>query len=94
MKKKIRWTRLALNDLTQIRSYIARDNGSAARKVTAKIMADILSLTENPARGRNGRVKGTRELILADLPYIVVYGLRGDYVEILTVFHTSRCWPD
>lgn len=43
--------------------------------------------------GRAGRVAGTRELVVADTPYIIPYRVRGDAVEILRVFHAARKWP-
>ncbi len=33
---------------------------------------------------------GTRELIVTNLPYIVLYRVSGDAVEILRVFHTAQ----
>lgn len=42
--------------------------------------------------GRMGRALGTRELVLGDLPYIIVYRVTKR-VEILAVVHTARLWP-
>ena len=42
--------------------------------------------------GRIGRARGTRELILGDLPYIIVYRVTKR-VEILAVVHMARQWP-
>ncbi|WP_016918795.1 hypothetical protein [Methylocystis parvus] len=39
-------------------------------------------------------MKGTRELPLAELPYIVAYRVKSDGVEILTIIHTAQKWPD
>jgi len=39
-------------------------------------------------------VPGTRELIVTKTRYIVPYRVRGETVEILRVFHTSRRLPD
>jgi hypothetical protein len=36
-----------------------------------------------PNRGRRGAEPGTRELVVAGLPYIVVYRVKDDAVEIL-----------
>lgn len=40
--------------------------------------------------GRPGERKGTRELISA--PYVVVYRLHKDAVEILHVWHGAQNW--
>jgi hypothetical protein len=39
-------------------------------------------------------VPGTRELIVTKTRYVVPYRVRGETVEILRVFHTSRRLPD
>jgi len=36
----------------------------------------------------------TRELIVAKTRYIVPYRVRGETVEVLRVFHTSRRLPE
>jgi plasmid stabilization system protein ParE len=46
-----------------------------------------------PHRGRAGRLFGTRELIHPELPYIVVYRVARESVEVLRVLHTSIRWP-
>jgi len=43
-----------------------------ARRVVLRILHDVESLLpENPHMGRPGRVPGTRELVIAQTPYIV-----------------------
>jgi plasmid stabilization system protein ParE len=43
-----------------------------------------------PNRGRPGREDKTRELITAPLPYIVVYRVKSDSVEILHIHHGAQ----
>jgi addiction module RelE/StbE family toxin len=90
---RIIWRRAALNDLEAIREFIAQDNPQAAMRVRAAIRAAVDPLANYPNLGRTGRVDGTRELIVVDLPYIVVYRVAEDTVRILAVIHTSRQWP-
>ena len=48
-----------------------------------------------PQLGRRGRVKATRELVIAGTPLNVAYTvLRGQVVEILAVIHGAHEWPD
>jgi toxin ParE1/3/4 len=47
-----------------------------------------------PLMGRLGRVEGTRELVIANTPYILIYRVKLESVEILRVFHTSKRYPD
>ncbi len=44
--------------------------------------------------GRKGRVRGTLELVINGIPYIVPYRIREKQVQVLSVYHTSRKWPE
>lgn len=90
----IRWTRRAGRRLDLIGQFIENDNATAAGRVVARIVSAVDRLAEQPNMGRPGRIKGTRELVLADIPYIVVYRVNTSAVEILTVMHAARRWPD
>jgi addiction module RelE/StbE family toxin len=91
---RIRWTEPAARDLTQICDYIQEhDNGTTARRVALSIYERISTLMEFPERGRQGRVMGARELIIAGLPYLAVYRVREHDVEILRILHGAQAWP-
>jgi plasmid stabilization system protein ParE len=90
---RVRWLRKALHNLGQEAAYVASDDAAAARLVVERILASVAQLAHQPGLGRPGRVAGTRELIVHKTRYIVPYRVRGDTVEILRVFHTSRCLP-
>ncbi len=92
---KVRWTRQSLKDLKCLHEYIAEENLEAAGEMVARIHeAATEHLTLHPRMGKEGRVSGTRELILAGTPYIIVYVLKGSEIQIVTVLHSSRRWPD
>ncbi|MGA3177996.1 MAG: type II toxin-antitoxin system RelE/ParE family toxin [Candidatus Acidiferrum sp.] len=62
---RIRWTEPAARDLTQICDYIQEhDSGNTARRIALSIYERVSALIEFPERGRQGRIKETRELIL------------------------------
>ena len=46
-----------------------------------------------PFRGLQVKKKGTRELVLSPLPYIVVYQIVGEVVSISRVLHGAQKWP-
>jgi len=79
---EIRWSPEAAEDLEHIVNYISPDNPQAARRVAVRIYDSCTNLASFPERGRSGRIAGTRELVLAPLPYIVVYRVKADIVEI------------
>ena len=91
---RLRWTRRAERDLDEIASYIGQDSPAAAARVILELIDRVeASLTKRPAIGRAGRVLGTRELVMGELPYVVPYRVREQDIEILRVLHTSRRWP-
>jgi toxin ParE1/3/4 len=88
----IRWTEQALADLESVHDYISRDNVRAAERTIESILRGLETAAAFPHSGRNAtRMSGTRELILA--PYIVVYRVKPDCIEVLAVLHGSRRWP-
>jgi addiction module RelE/StbE family toxin len=89
----VRWTRSALSNLDDLAGYVAQDNPGAAAAMVGRILAAIAGLAAHPARGRPGRVPGTRELVVTGTPYIVPYRVKGASIEILRVFHGARRWP-
>ncbi len=93
MLVEIKWLRKALRTLDQEAEYIAKDNAGAARLVVRRIREAVAMLADNPGLGRAGRITGTRELIVPNTRYIIPYRVRGNRVEILRVFHTSRRLP-
>jgi toxin ParE1/3/4 len=90
---QLRWTTDAVSDLAAIRDFIEADNPEAARKIAFRILAQAERLLLHPAGGRVGRVLNTRESILSGLPYIIIYRVKDEYLEILRVLHTSRKYP-
>ena len=91
---RITWTEPAARALESIQDYIARDNRRAALEVVQGIRYAVGQLEDHPKLGRSGRVRGTFELIIPGLPYIVPYRIKGKDVQILSVFHAARKWPE
>ena len=90
---RVVWTSAALRHLAEIQDHVARDSPAAAYRLASAITERTdAGLGGSPMMGRVGRARGTRELILRDLSYIVVYRVM-DRVEVLAVVHTARGWP-
>ena len=90
---KIAWLTAARDSLRAQLAFIARDNPAAARRVRRRIHDAVRNLALFPESGRRGEVAGSRELVVPGLPYIVVYRVARERVEILRVFHASMNWP-
>lgn len=90
---KVSWVRLTLDDLDAAGEFIARDKPEAATQVLKRIWEAVQLLAEHPDAGRPGRVPGTRELVIADTPFIIPYRVLENTVQILRVLHGKREWP-
>lgn len=89
---KIVWLTSAERDLDALIDYIAEDSPETALQIFATIKHTLEKLAIFPLVGREGRVEGTRELVVPSLPYIIVYK-EAKEIWILAVLHTSRKWP-
>lgn len=91
---EIRWSLPAAEDLERICERIERDNPEGARRVARTIYEGCASLTNFPNIGRaSSRMPGRRELVFPPLPYIVVYQVTQQAVEISRIFHGAQDWP-
>lgn len=91
---KVRYTGQALLDLAEIHDYIAAENAEAASRVVTEIEREIQQLKAHPRLGRPGRVEETRELVISRFPYVVAYRDQADEIQILSVIHSVRAWPE
>jgi addiction module RelE/StbE family toxin len=90
---RLRWTPAAADDLEAIHAYLVQYFPSFAHSTIQEIYQTILTLRSTPYRGRIGREEGTRELVLPRLPYIVIYRVKENDVEILHIYHGAQNRP-
>ena len=90
---RLRWLKGGTRSLRLVHARIAMDNPKSARRVVERIESAVDRLASFPGSGRIGQVPGTRELVIAGLPYIVVYRISAEFVDILRVFHASQDYP-
>jgi toxin ParE1/3/4 len=87
------WAPAALDDFLNVYTHIAVDNPDQARKVVQRIRRAAEGLEDFPYLGRVGDVPGTRERVLSRLPYIIVYTVSEERIEIVRVIHQKQQWP-
>lgn len=93
--KQLIWSPRAVADLEAIREHIAYDSELYAGLMVSRLAAAPSRLIQFPEQGRvvpEFAQPDLRELIVR--PYRLVYRLRGELVEIATVFHATRMFPD
>jgi toxin ParE1/3/4 len=91
---RLRFTKLALADLDEVRTYLAARNPRAAAATATGIRRAVRGLTTFPERGRMGRIDGTRELVVPTTPFLVVDRVGEREVEVLAIMHGARRWPE
>ena len=91
---RLEWSVYAVADREDIFTYIEVESPRAAISVDERIGEHVRQLLHYPESGREGRVEGTRELVVVRTPYVVVYRLAEEAVIILRVLHGARRWPD
>ncbi|MFO0592023.1 MAG: type II toxin-antitoxin system RelE/ParE family toxin [Polyangiaceae bacterium] len=93
-KFRLRWTQRAILDLEEIDAYIAADDPIAAQRWVNRLVDHAAKAAWTPYAGRVvpefGRTE-IRELLLRS--YRIVYRIRGDEIQVLTVFEGHRLFP-
>jgi addiction module RelE/StbE family toxin len=90
---RIRWTPAAAADLQSISDYLKEHHARYRQPTMRKLYERIRSLKDAPYLGRLGRIEGTRELLFSPLPYIAVYRVAGQSIEVWRIWHTSQDRP-
>ena len=90
---RVRWTTRAADDLAHIVEYIRKDNPAAARRMAQTICQGIAELKRFPNIGRAGLVQDTRELVFSPWPYVAVYEIVDNQVQVLRIRHAAQDWP-
>jgi toxin ParE1/3/4 len=90
---RLRWTTPAADDLYNIVRHIQQDNPVVATDVARTLYDGCDGLRKFPYIGRKGRTAGQRELVFHGLPYIVVYRIQNQVVELLRIYHGAQDRP-
>lgn len=85
---KLEWSVFALADRDGIFDFIEVDSPRAAIRVDSTIEAQAERLVDFPESGRPGRITGTREVVVAQLPYVIAYRVTSESAHIA---RASRC---
>jgi toxin ParE1/3/4 len=90
---RIVWSERSLIHLGAIGDYLQQQSPAASNRILNAIARGVEGLADHPRRGRPGRIKGTRELVVTRTRYLVAYRLQNEEIEILAVIHGARRWP-
>ncbi|MFT4134834.1 type II toxin-antitoxin system RelE/ParE family toxin [Labrys sp. (in: a-proteobacteria)] len=92
---KLIWLPAAQRTRTALIEHIAKDSLAAALNQLGEIQSQVRNLEDHPEMGRVGRMRNTRELVIARTPFLIIYRIRNKprQIEILRVIHGAQRWP-
>ena len=91
----IEWAERATRQLDQAYDFIALSNSQeVAARITMQIVTSVQQLAAFPMSGRPGRVRGTRELVVSNTPFIAAYAIEKARIVILALYHGAQPWPE
>ena len=86
------FTELALADLASIDAWLTRNaSPEIAENQLARLLNRALSLMEYPRRGPQLGAEA-RSMSVAETPYVLVYRVIDDGVQILRIRHNREDW--
>lgn len=91
---RVYWTPDAKVRLREIEAYIAKDAPQAARNTATRLIRRSLELEQPPLLGKRLHHypdADIRELL--ERPYRLIYRVKADRIEIVTVMHYRQLMP-
>lgn len=92
----IEWTESAWEDLDGISGYLLGEGMpfEDVEEYVKRIFKAPEHLAALPGAGKPGRVQNTREWLVKDTPYALIYDIKGSRLRMLRVMHGSRRFPE
>jgi toxin ParE1/3/4 len=91
---KVRYTATALQEIEDILFYIAKENSSAALKVSLTIAAAIDRVADFPRTAVETNVPGVSVAPVLSYRYLIFFSLVEDVLIIRNVRHSARRQAD
>jgi len=89
--QRLIWSPASRDDLRRIDAWLGARNPVAAAQILRSIRAAALRLTDYPRIGR-ALEEPFRVLGIRHTPYVMVYRLHDDRVEIVRIRHARENW--
>ena len=81
----------ALRDVAEILEYIHLKNPAGARLVRESFERTLQQLSLFPESGRDtGRGDDTKRIVVVRMPFVMIYRIQRERVEVLRIRHTAR----
>lgn len=92
---KVNWTTAALAQLRDIHTFLACSSPRYAMQTVDRLTRRSRQISKFPRSGRTvpeANNVSIREVL--EGPYRIIYHLLDDEVDIISVVHSARKWPD
>lgn len=87
---KVRFLKRAVQDLIDIEAYTRQHSPRGAARIGARIRKRADDLAQFAEQGTPSDRVDVRQLYVAKTPYILIYRIRRQEVQIITILHTSN----
>ena len=92
-QRRLEWSPRADRDYFDAWAYIAQDNVDAADGVARRIRDAAQALISQPLIGRKGQRPGTRELVVGNTAFTIIYRVHKNVIQISRILHQARRYP-
>ena len=92
-RRRLEWSPRADLDYFDAWAFIAQDNVEAANGVARRIQDAAQALISHPLIGRKGQRPGTRELVVDNSPFTIIYRAHRTVIRIGRILHQARRYP-
>lgn len=89
-RNQLCWRWKALEDLRAFHDWLATQEGAKPKETIARIRKAAESMARLGDIGRPSLEDGVRELSVRNAPYVIVYRVVGETIDILAVYHTAQ----
>ena len=86
------WLPKAVQNLAEIRAYIAEERPAAAQRVAQKIQQTVAMLQDHPRLGKASLRDGLSRIQVAGLPSIIPNKISDNKLIITRIFHKHQSY--
>lgn len=87
---RVEWADSALLDFDRATAFLKEKSPSAARRIGDRILNAVSLLEAFPELAPRSRHRGLRQMVVPRTPYLVIYRMHQDRVEIRAVVHAKQ----
>lgn len=87
---RVVWEDAAKQDFDAAIAFLEEQSPSAARRIGDRILRAVSLLEDFPEIAPASRHRGLRQLVVTRTPYLVIYRVHDDSVEIRAVVHAKQ----